>query len=356
MNDDGPSSTTRRRVGAVVQAVGFAAGIALLGYCVSLALSEENRQQLGKLSDASAGQVLALLGLSAAYIAMNGAIFWAVLFPVRRLKLADVIAVNALATFLAYLPFKLSVVARVVVHNRRDGVPLVTMGAWIIAVACLLLSTFGPVLAVSFWRRGVDVWWWSIGAGGIVVATAIMIMLARWFAGERGMARLHAIADRLPTGIFGRAARSERFEQAHAGAAMLAHPWSVTFASALRLADAIGLAMRFAIAGSILGVDLSATDAVLMAVTYFVVGVVSPFGMLGTREAATLWVASAVGVAAAHAGADGSSPLPVLILFVTGVESVVSIAGGGFAVAWLRADRLLRGRGATRAASDRGSV
>jgi len=334
----------KRRVGAVVQAVGFALGIALLGYCVSLALSEENRQQLGRLADASAGQILLLLGLSAASVAVNGAIFWTVLFPVRRLKLADVIAVNALATFLAYLPFKLSVVARVVVHNRRDGVPLVTMGAWILAVAGVLVTTLGPVLAVSLWRRGVDAIWWGAALAGITLATVAMIAAAGWFAGERGMARLHAIADRLPTGVFGRAARSERFEQAHAGAAMLAHPWSVSFASVLRLADAGGLAVRFAIAGAVLGVELPWTDAILLGATYFVLGVLSPFGMLGAREGGTLGLAALVGIAAAQQGDDGSSPLPVLILFVTGVESVVHIAGGGFAVAWLRADRLLRGR------------
>ncbi|MEQ8770735.1 MAG: hypothetical protein RIB60_09545 [Phycisphaerales bacterium] len=354
MNDTAQPNRKRRRVGAIVQAVGFALGIALLGYCVSLALSADNRQQLTRLSDASAGQILALLGLSAASVAVNGAIFWTVLFPVRRLKLADVIAVNALATFLAYLPFKLSVVARVVVHNRRDGVPLVTMGAWILAVACVLLTTLGPVLTVSVWRRGVDAWWWTAGLTGIVVATAFMLAAARWFAGERGMKRLHAIADWLPTGVFGRAARSERFEQAHAGAAMLAHPWSVTFASVLRLADAGGLAVRFAIAGAILGVDLPWTDAILLGATYFVLGVVSPFGMLGAREGGTLGLAALVGIAAAQQGADGSSPLPVLILFVTGIESVVHIAGGGFAVAWLRADRLLRGRAAERA--ERGPV
>ncbi len=343
-------------MGAVVQAVGFAAGIALLGYCVSRALSPENREQLGRLTDASAGQILAMLALSAAAIAVNGAIFWTVLCPVRRLKLADVIAVNALATFLAYLPFKLSVVARVVVHNRRDGVPLVTIGAWIIAVAGVLVTTLGPVLGVSVWRRGVDALWWGLGIAGIVVATGAMVVVAGWFAGERGMARLHAIADRLPTGVFGRAARTERFEQAHAGAAMLAHPWSVAGASALRLADAAGLAARFAIAAAILGVELPWTDAILLGATYFVLGVVSPFGMLGAREGGTLGFAALVGISAAQQADDGSSPLFVLILFVTGVESVVNIAGGGFAVAWLRADRLLRGRGAGRPDAGRGPV
>lgn len=332
---------SRRRVRAVVQLIGFAGGIALLGWCVSLALSAENREQLGRLTEASASQVLGLLGLSAGAIAVNGLIFWVLLRPVRKLRASDVIAVNALATFLAYMPFKMSLVARVVVHARRDGLAVLTVGAWIGAVASVLLATLGPVLGVSVWRRGVDAIWWGTGLGGILLATTAMVLVARYFAGERGIARLHRVADAVK---LGRAARSERFEQAHTGAEMLASPVGVYTASALRLLDAAGLGARFMIAAAVLGIDLPATDALLMGATFFVVGAVSPFGVLGTREAATLALASLVGVASAEGGADGgASPLPVVILFVTGVESVVNIAGGGFAVAWLRADRLLRG-------------
>lgn len=346
-----PTARGHRRTRAIVQAIGFAGGIALLAWCVTLALSPDNRAQLSKLTQASALQIVGLLGLSAAAIALNGLIFWIILRPARRLPAADVIATNALATFLAYLPFKLSVAARFVIHSRRDGVPVLTIGAWLAACAAALVATLGPILGVSLWRRGVDGWWWAGSIAGVALGTTALLLTARAFAGETGLARLHRLADPLRIAPLDRALRSHRFEHLHAGFAMLSSPWGVYGAAALRLADVACLTARFLIAAAVLGLDLPWPDAVLMGATYFFVGVLSPFGMLGTREAGTLGLAAAVGVASARAGVGGeASPLPVVILFVSGTESIINIAGAGFAVAWLRAGRLV-GRGSGRAST-----
>lgn len=336
----------RKKTGAIVQVAGFVAALALLGWCVAEALSPENREQLAKLSGASAGQVVGLLGLSVLTVTINGLIFWIVVRPVRRIPVSDVIATNALATFLAYLPFKLSVISRFVVHSRRDGVPVLTIGAWLAACGVMFVATLGPVLAVSLWRRGIDSWWWSGSVVGVVICAAAVLAVARAFRGDGGLARLHHLTDPLKIGLVNRALRTERFRHLHDGFEMLACPWAVFGAAGLRVMDVVVVSSRFLIAAAVLGVDLSWQDAGLMGATYFVIGVISPVGALGTREGGTLALASAVGIGAAAADAGGA--LATVILFVTGTESVVLIGGAGFAVAWLRADRLLRGRAAAR--------
>ena len=72
--------------------------------------------------------------------------------PVQRLRTLDVVAVNAIATLLNYLPFKLSVISRIVIHNRRDGVPLGKIVGWLAAVGVGGVISFGPVALVSLWH------------------------------------------------------------------------------------------------------------------------------------------------------------------------------------------------------------
>jgi len=326
-----------------LQGVGFVVGLLLLGWCVKAALSPDNREQLAKLSEAGAGEVALLLALSGATLAINGLIFWATLEPVRRLPVLDVLATNALCTFLAYLPFKLGAVTRIAIHNRRDRVPLLTVGAWFGAMLVVMAASYGPIAAASLWRRGVDAAWWCAGLGGAAVLAAGAVMIARPFAGERGLARLHRVLDGLRLPLVGRLSRDERFAQLHSGAAMLACPKAVATTTALRLADIGVLAARFVVAGTIVGVAFGWEEAVLVASAYYLIGVVSPFGLLGAREAGAVWLAGALGLAAGtgQSAEAVARSLTVLTLFITGTESVVLLAGAAAGVVRLRPDRLL---------------
>ncbi|HZW11558.1 MAG TPA: hypothetical protein VFF69_16780, partial [Phycisphaerales bacterium] len=68
------------------------------------------------------------------------------------------------------------------------------------------------------------------------------------------------------------------------------------------------------------------------------------FGVLGAREAGTVWMAGALALGATSGqSADAvARSLTVLTLFITGAESVVLLAGAAAGTAWLRPDRLLR--------------
>ncbi|GIK20094.1 MAG: hypothetical protein AMXMBFR77_21920 [Phycisphaerales bacterium] len=332
-----PNAGRRPVLRFALQIVGFVGGLALLGWCVRAALSPENREQLARLGDAPAWSVAVLLGLSAASVALNGLAFWSALLPARRLHASDVIATNALATFLNYLPFKLSAISRVVIHNRRDRVPLLTIGGWFGAVLGVMAASLVPLVAASLWRQTVDAAWWAVALLGPIAAGGGLVALARPFADERGLARLHVILDPLAVGPLRRALRSERFAQLHAGVTMLADPRAVAIGVSVRLADVAVQTARFVLAASILGVALPWDHAALVASSYFLISVVSPFGMLGTREAGTVWLAAALGLVGAS---DATThPLVVVTLFITGTESVVLLASAALAVLWLRRTR-----------------
>ncbi len=330
-------SGSRSVLGIVVQIVGFGIGIALLGWAVQMALREENRQQLHKLSDATPGELMLLLVLAALSVGFNGIIFWVVINPIRRLRATDVIAVNAIATFLAYLPFKLSMVARFVIHNRRDKVPILMIGAWLIAVAALMASVIVPLTLTSVWLKQVNLLWWVVSLVGVFACTWVGVLLSRWLSGEAGVRRLSRL------GLGDRITRSDAFSRVHSGFEMLGNPRASLIANAFRLADIIGFALRFFIAARVLELPITMQDSLLLGASYFLIGAASPAGMLGTREAGTIWVAQLVGISAGALSETDSGQIPIAatVLLVTAVEAVVNLGCAGFGIAWLKARKPL---------------
>lgn len=332
-----PIKPSRSAVGVGVQIIGFAIGIFLLGWAVRMALRPENREQLSKLSDATPGELMLLLVLAALSVGFNGIIFWVVLNPIHRIRATDVIATNAIATFLAYLPFKLSVVSRFVIHNRRDKVPVLTIGAWIIAEAILMGAALTPLVLTSIWLKEVNLLWWIVSLTGVGVGTAIGSALARQLAGDVGLTRLSKI------GIGEKLSGSDAFSRIHSGFEMLGHPRATLIANAFRLIDIITFALRFYVAARVLELPISMQDALLLGATYFIIGAASPAGMLGTREAGTIGIAELVGISsnALSETESGQVPIAATVLFVTAVEAIVNLGCAGFGIAWLKARKPL---------------
>lgn len=330
-------SGSRSVLGIVVQIVGFGIGIVLLGWAVRMALRPENREQLSKLSEATPGELMLLLTLAACSVGFNGIIFWVVINPVHRLRATDVIATNAIATFLAYLPFKLSVVSRFVIHNRRDGVPVLTIGAWILAEAVLMAAIMGPLVLVSLWQREVNLVWWIASLAGSFGCTFIGSALARQLAGDVGIARLSRI------GLSDRVTASKAFVRVHSGFEMLAHPRATLIANTFRMIDIIAFALRFYLAARVLELPISMEDSLLLGACYFLIGAASPAGMLGTREAGIIAISQMVGIStiATSETASGDVPIAAVVLFVTAVEAVVNLGCAGFGIAWLKARKPL---------------
>jgi len=330
----GPGGPWRGRVKLAGQLVGFAVGLGLLVWALSRALSPENRDQLERLGSASALEVGVLFGLSAATLALNGVIFWATLAPARRLGFVDVQATNAIASFLSYLPFKLSVMSRLVIHTRRDGVPLLTVGAWFGAVGAVMGVAFVPLIAASLWRKGLDGAWWTVVIAGCGALGLAVVMVSRALAHQRGLDRIHRVFDAVPAPIVHRALRSEAFARMHAGFAMLGDARAVALTVGLRLIDGPCSGCGFVVIARILGLSIGLEEATLVASTYFLIGVVSPAGSLGTREAGVIGLCRALDIGGGQAFATAA-------LAVTAAESIVFALGAAAGIAWLRPDRLL---------------
>lgn len=326
---------------AIVQSIGFLTGLGLLGWCVSLAFKPENRQQLEHLREASPLQLLGLLGLSFATLLINGLIFWVSIRPARRLRAADVVATNAIATFLGYLPFKLGLVARIAIHNRRDRVPLLTIGAWFAAMAVTLAIAIGPPALAGLWRRQLDGPWLITTAVAVLTLTVTAVLLARLFAGRVGLERLYRLFGRMP--LAGPLVHSRRFTQLHAGFDMLADARCTGAAVALRLLDLVVISSRFALASVVIGSPIPWESAFLVASSYFIIGVISPFGVLGTREAGTTGIA----VLLLPGGESAGQAFAVVALLVSATEAIAYLAAAGLGLAWLRPDRLFRESSAT---------
>jgi Lysylphosphatidylglycerol synthase TM region len=329
----GSAEKERSLVRVLVQVIGFAASIAALGWAVKMALTEENRAQLENLQNASVGQVMALVGLSFSSVAINGLIFWVVIRPVHKIRATDVISTNAIATLLAYLPFKLSLVARVAIHRKRDGVPVLTIGAWFAAIGVLMVAVLGPMALVSFVLQEVNVLWWVGVVGSVAVSVWVLILIARFFYGDRGVKRIASV------GLLRGWTEKDSFSRMHAGFDMVACPTSSSWAGLGRMLDVLAFAGRFVVAAAVLGLPISGSDALLLGSVYFLIGVFSPFGMLGTREAGTIGAAALFGVSSAaigDGGTGGEGPIAAAVVFITAIEAVVNLGCAGFGVAWLR--------------------
>lgn len=336
MTDPKPASSNKL-LGYAFRVIGILVGIGLFGWCLTIAFGKEaNRDGLKRLAEASPLEIALLIGLALLGIVLNGLVFWATIRPIQRLKSLDVIAVNAIATFLASLPFKISVMVRVAIHRKRDGVELATMGPWFAAMALMMAGTLGPIALASIVARELNLNWWGIAGGGVLAAWAITVLIARAVAGGRGLGVLQAIVRRQPIRLVERALHAPVMTKLDAGLAMLTDPTRVAGIMALRLIDIAALAMRFLVAAAILGQDLSLGDAVIVSVTFFVLSVVSPTGTLGAREVGSAGVLSLI------AGDLNLTDFVLLPVVVSGAELLVNVGAATLGAAWLRPDRLLR--------------
>lgn len=338
MSESSGAGRSRRVARAAVQLLGFGVGLALLAWAVSLALSETNREHLERLAQASPGAFAALAALTLASLGLNGAIFWAVLRPVRRLALPDVQAVNAIASLLNFLPFKLSLISRIVIHNRKDRLPLLVIGGWFAAVAAALGVVIAPLVIVTLLEPSLSVRWAAWSLAGMLAAGGTAAWLARALGGEQGLRRLTGIADRARLRPLRYLLGTRAFLDLHQGLAMVGSASALVASMVLRVLDVGVQAGRFIVAAAMLGQHLSIADAIMLAIAHFVIGVISPAGALGFREFGSAGIAALLAAATSEAFA-------LVAIVVTAVEAVVFLAAGGAGLAWLGPGTLLRGRG-----------
>ncbi len=301
-----------------LQIVGFVIGLGLLAWCVVQAFSPKNQEQLAALRSASWPLVAALFATNVLIIASAGMNFYLALRPVRKINFLDLHATNAIAILLAYAPFKLSMVFRVLVHHRRDRLPLALIAAWFACVTLAMLAAFGPLVVASVTGQGIDARWFVVAAAGAVFAWLCLWQAARFFSGERGMERIRGMARATGIAAAERFAASKLVHNLHDGLGMLNQPQRVASLIGMRLLDMVIQATRFYIAAKLLGIEMTWESAVLIASTHFIIGVISPSGMMGTREAGAAGLASYLHVA------DMSQAAAVGVLILA-TEAIVNV-------------------------------
>lgn len=301
---------SRRSAGRLaLQLLGFVIGLALLGWAVSIALSEKNRHSLEAVFTAEPRTLAVLLAVSAVSVIVNGLMFWVVLRPLHRLSAVDTALTNAIAVFLSALPMKINLVARVLIHHRRDGVPFKDIMAWFAAMAALAVAVLLPMGLAGWWRGRIDAMWWIVGVGGSFAVSGLGVWLGYLSLRHPWLSKMSLGSDRI-----------------------VRHWRTVLWHTLLRLSDMGLLAARFTAAAAAAHVDLPPERTVLLATTYFFLSVLAPLGALGFREMGVAGIAIAT-------GADAGQ-ITLVTLIVTAAEFVAS--GALSLVAWvrLRPDRL----------------
>jgi hypothetical protein len=315
-----------------IQIVGFVLGLGALGACVYLALSNpQYREQLTKLRDAPTWLPVSVVALSMVVTALAGLVFCCVLRPVRSVRAIDCVAVNGLCTLLANLPFKLSLVARVAIHVRRDKLPFSLVLAWLAATLAVIVCSSAPPLLASLWIGAIDWRWWAVSISGVVLLTTLTIVTARALASDLAWERFTAIVGAFRP--LGGVARSDFARNLHGSMRMLASPTWIPAAVLLRGADVGVQALRFVLAAQAVGVEISFGQAIIAGSVYFLLQSFSPAGTLGVREGGTAGV-----MALLHA--DG---MVVVVLAVGMASAVADVLMGVWSAVHLRVDRLLGG-------------
>ncbi len=321
----------------IVQVAGFLIALGMLAWAGKLAVSGIGAEQIEHLRASAWYEVLGLVALGVATVVINGLIFALVIRPARRVPVLDVVSVNAIASLLAYLPFKLSLIFRTLVHNRRDGVPLLTIGAWLGAVGVLLMAVYGPMILVSGIVQTVGGFWLIACGLGVLGGTLLITVLARAGAGDAGLSRIERITRTLAGRRMARLVRSDAFARLHAGLDMLAS-WLVAGGNLLlRAMDLLVHAGRFMLASSMLGAGLSIEEALLLGLVYSFLNAASPTGSLGIADLGTVGVAAWMGL-----GDGDPARFAGIALLVRASEVIAYLLSTALGVLWLGPVALVR--------------
>ncbi len=312
------ASGNMSRTQRIVQLLGLIIGIALMIWALSLASGGDNRQALENLRNASPRLVAALIILSLLSIALDAITFWIAMLPRRRLPLGEVMGTNAIAVFLSILPFKLGMIIRSAIHVRRHKVELKSLVSWFIAfggvtMAAIAACAGGAILASRFWQQP------SLFS---TVAVATGLLLAAWCV-IVGVGQI----SRRSGNTFLRVLTLGTTD-------LISSPGAVAAGLMIRTLDIATFAARFAIAGAILGVSLTAAESAQLGSVYLLLNAGAPAGALGFAEAGTAGAAKMIGINIE----DGAR----LALLTTAVRLATAGCCAACAWMWLRPDRLLR--------------
>lgn len=306
---------------AAVQVIGFIAGLALVAWVVKGAIeTAQDPTRAGILEsvraawDARPWLVAGLAITTALSLVIDGALFWLVLLPVRRLGFMEIQWLTFVTATSNFFPVRLGIPVRYAYALLANRLTFVQATAWFIAVTLVILVSLGAVVAATALVPVPGPMW----AGLVVLALAIGgLVLMR-------TAQLPPVHRRM--GEWTR---------------MLTTPRTYWTGTVLRVLEVLLWIVRMWCAAEILELGLSFATVTVLGVAAIAV-MLNPFGRIGFREATTVLVANWMaggGIDVAHA--DGGFKQLALLESLGEMFTTIpmGLAAIPFLAAWYRMRR-----------------
>ncbi|MFO0961906.1 MAG: hypothetical protein U0625_03260 [Phycisphaerales bacterium] len=270
---------------AALQIVGFAIGLALVAWVVKGAIdaaADPTRAGIVEsLRTAWQQRPMLVAGLALttmASLAIDGALFWLVLLPVRRLGFMELQWLTFVTAMSNFFPVRLGIPVRYAYALKANRMTFFQATAWFVAVTLVILVALVAVVAATVVEPHPGLVWCAVVVAGLAVGGFTLGRLARW----------GPVARRL-----GEYAR------------MVTTPGTYWSGTLLRVVEIFLWIVRMWCAAEILGLGMDFAHVTILGVAA-IAAMLNPFGRLGFREATTVIVANWMaggGLDVAHADA-----------------------------------------------------
>lgn len=254
-----------------LQVAGFVVGVGLVVWVIRGALhAADDPSRAGIMESLQAAWharpwlVAGLAVTTVLSLIIDGALFWLVLLPVRRLGFMEIQWLTLVAALSNLFPVRLGVPVRYTYHMRANRMRFWECTAWFVAVTMVILAALVAVVVATALDGHPDARW-----ALIVLATLALCALAL-----RAAVTFGPIQRRL-----------------HGWDRMLTTQRTYWAGVLLRVAEILLWIARMWCAAEILNLGLSFATVTILGVAAIAV-MLNPFGRLGFREATTVMVAT----------------------------------------------------------------
>ncbi|MEE2973061.1 MAG: hypothetical protein VX672_08040 [Planctomycetota bacterium] len=297
----------------LIQLVGFAIGVLLVGWCVKGAF-EGGEEGWNRVRSANPWLIVAMIGTSIGSQLVTGALFWTTIRPVRREGFWVLQGVNFTSGLLNYAPVRIGMLSRIVYHLRVDRMKLLLIMAWFGTVSIAMLGVMAAAVGATIVNPELDLAWIALFILPLVLGIVFGPMLIH-------LRPVRALLDRFIPG----------------SVPMLTHRGWLSAGIGLRIVDLALWTGRIALAAMILDLELGPGDLLIIAVAALVVAM-NPLGRIGFREAAVSILAGYLATPADGEALDATFKQLALVESVTEAAALIP-CGLVASVWWYRAIR-----------------
>lgn len=255
----------------ILQLCGFVIGALMLAWLIKVAVDAANDPaRTGILESLRAAWserpwlIVGIAATTAASLVIDGALFWLVLRPVRRLAFMELQWLTFVAALSNFFPVRLGIAVRYAYHLRANRLRFLQCTAWFVAVTLVILASLAAVVVATVVDRDPGLLW----------TAAVLVVVAVTGLGLRWVVTLGPLRQRL-----------------HGWERMLTSPATFWAGALLRVLEVLLWIVRMWCAAEILNLGMDFATVTILGVAAITV-MLNPLGRLGFREATTVAVAT----------------------------------------------------------------